>query len=892
MKIKFWFKIGNYTYVVFQLYSIQAFFDINKNNFSKDDAKLNYLKHLRFIESLINSVDDRISYELRIVVRNQDTNTFKKIDIFLICQLENFKPNLINNYIDTIYGILNSTFEEYRFQKIKPDDFQNLLTQNGKNYTYSITRRITVEQLDTLKTELPSKEFGFKIQENEQTLIMNKGRFENDDKSIVYIFPFIFSEYKGEDFFSILSSSFVDNFDVRIKLKPTKLKTEEEDFIERQIIKCEKFRQIHINNPVFETDNIYPTLVEIAQKYQQNLLKFLAGLKKNCALMTVEIESNKLIPDPLLNLLATFFSSSPKSSFEDHFLYGGYEIKLVNTSAKNKNKIDTKKLISFNLPDNSILPAETKRLLYCFNSEEAICAFRFPPPPEEFIPNFQLMMFKERIAPLELIKKKITSSQDGFLIGLNRYKNLTSEIILGKDDLKKHVYIIGQTGTGKTTLLMTMILDSIRKGEGVCVIDPHGDLFNNLLGKIPKKRRKDVIVFDPTDSEYAIGLNFLEYNEDEQRYFIANEFVGIIKRLLESEYGFSHAQEITGPIFYKYLRFMTLLVMSNKSKQGTLLDLYKCFSTENTWEDFKPIDNIDDPLLNDFISELSERNITKPSSDNISLGEYVGSKLQNFVFDKKLRNIFGQKKSTINLLEIMNQGKILLVNLAKGILTEENSRFLGMLLMTKLMASSMERVKISEENRKNFYLFIDEFQNIATTSFTTMLSEARKFGLSLILANQFIEQIMDPKITLSIFGNVGTFICFRLGQIDAQKMEQRFLPYVSSFHLTNLPNWHAYVITLNEGKNTIPFIIETIVDKKPYSPKVAKEVINTSRAKYSKKIEDLKLFSNNVQTENEFDENDTMNLISDRFFMPMIENNIDNSNETNKKVKKKRKRKK
>lgn len=841
MKQSNFLRKNNFSYFAFQLNSIQAFFNPNQNEIFYQGSKINYLNHLRFVESLINSGDENISYELRFVIRNQNIHSFKKIEIFLICQLENFQNEFVNNYLNTIYNILNSSFDEYRFSIIGKNKLKELLNFQQPSFIYSITRKAAVEQLDTLKTGFSQKKFGFSTQNVELTFKPDKAKLDDIERSIIYLFPFIYSEYKSEDFFSILSNSFVDNFNIRIKLKATKLKPEEENFIEEQIIKCEKFRQIHINNPVLETSKVYPTLIEIAQKYQQNLLKFLIDLKKNCALMTIEIESDKPIINPLINILASFFSSYKKNNLENYFLYGGYEIISINNKKLTHKPINTNQLINFNLPDNKILPEEAKRLLYCFNSEEAICAFRFPPPPNEFIPNFQLMLFKERIAPIELIEKQKICSNNGFLIGLNRYKNLENEIILGKEDLKKHVYIIGQTGTGKTTLLTTMILDSIRKGEGVCIIDPHGDLFNTLLGKIPAERVNDVVVFDPNDKEYAVGLNFLEYNEDEQRYFIANEFVGIIKRLLESEYGINQAREITGPIFYKYLRFMTLLVMSNPSKKGTLIDLYECFSTENKWKDFVSPE-IDDPLLLDFIEELSKRSFTNVSSDNISFGDYVGSKLQNFVFDKKLRNIFGQKKSTINLLEIMNEGKILLVNLAKGVLTEENSRFLGMLLMTKIMASAMERVKVSEKNRRTFYLFIDEFQNIATTSFTTLLSEARKFGLSLILANQFIEQIIDPQITLSIFGNVGTFICFRLGQVDAQKLEQKFLPYLSSFHLTNLPNWHTYVSTMNEGKNTTPFIIETIIDKTPYSSRIAQNVINTSRKKYSKKISDLKLF--------------------------------------------------
>lgn len=846
MTKKYLLSENNITYFAFQLYSIQASFGANQSKNFYDNLKTNYLSHLRFIEALINSGDENISYELRFVVRNQNINTFKKIEIFFICQLENYKNKFINDYLYNIYDILNSTFNEYRFKIIEKNKLKELFNYSEPLFVYSITRRTTIQQLDTLETSIFRKTLGFSPKKDESPLRSATTTSDNDQKSITYIWPFVFPEHKSEDFFSILSNNFVDDFNIRIKLKATKLRQEEENFIGKQIVKCEIFKQARIDTPVIETENIYPTLIEIASIYQQNLFKFLMGLKKNCALMTIEIETKSHLIDPFIHLIASFFSSYEKYNSNDKFFHGGYEIIKTKIDADEIVKSKHNKIIDFKLIYNSILPLEARRLLYCFDAEEAICGFRFPFPPTEFIPNFNLKLFKERIAPSELIEKGKRNTYSGYLIGINKYKGLENEIIIDKEDLKKHMYVIGQTGTGKTTLLSTMILDAINKGEGVGLIDPHGDLFYNILGKIPDDRIKDVVVFDPSDKEYAVGLNILESNSIEQRYFIANEFVGIIRRLIESEYGLTVAREITGPIFYKFLRLMVLLVMSNKLKKGTLLDLYECFSTDDKWEEFR-YGYEEDQILDEFIEELSKRDMTKPGSDGISLGDYIGSKLQNFVFNPMLRNIFRQKKSTINFLDIMNSKKILLINLAKGVLTEENSRFLGMLLMTKLMATAMERVKIPEKDRKNFYLFIDEFQNIATTSFTTLLSEARKFGLSLILANQFIEQIIDPQILLSIFGNVGTFICFRLGQIDAQRLEQRFLPYVSAFDLTNLPNWHAYVMTLIEGKNTIPFIIETILDSTPSNSKKAKEVIENSRKNYSVKIDNIKIefeFSN------------------------------------------------
>ncbi|MCR4417770.1 MAG: type IV secretion system DNA-binding domain-containing protein [Ignavibacteria bacterium] len=508
-------------------------------------------------------------------------------------------------------------------------------------------------------------------------------------------------------------------------------------------------------------------------------------------------------------------------SFDSYFA-GGYEIRDITKQLKNSSDNPIDKFFDLNLISHSILPEDVYRLLYFFNSEEASCGFRFPAPPTEIIPNFDLKLYKDRLAPIEIIEQS-KNENFGCLIGINHYKNLINKISIGFKDLKRHVYIIGQTGTGKTTVLNTMILDLIKKGKGVCVIDPHGDLFTNILGKIPDSRINDVVVIDPSDENNSIALNFLEYQNNDEKYFIANEFVGIIRKLIESEYGISGAREVTGPIFYKYLRMMTLLVMSNPEKIGNIKDLYDCFAYSDKWCEFVPAD-IDDEQLEVFIDELEKTDVTDKGRDALSLGDYINSKLYNFVFDPKLRRIFNQKKSSFNFLDLINSNKIILVNLAKGLLTEENSRFFGMLIMAKLTAAAMQRIKMKPTERNDFYLVVDEFQNVATTSFTSLLSEARKFGFSLIIANQFLQQIIDEQITQSIFGNVGTVICFRIGQMDAGRIEQIFLPYFSAHDLINLPNWFAYVSTTFQGKNNFPFIIETIPDFTPPSAKTANKV--------------------------------------------------------------------
>ena len=313
------------------------------------------------------------------------------------------------------------------------------------------------------------------------------------------------------------------------------------------------------------------------------------------------------------------------------------------------------------------------------------------------------------------------------------------------------MYTVGQTGAGKTTMLKSMILSDINDGEGVCVIDPHGDLFYEILGKIPKHRINDVVLIDPLDIDYPVGLNLLECQYEIQRHFIIQEMVAIISKLIEDEYGPRSFAQFARPIFLQHMRMNLLLAMSDPQNPGTLLEFYTIFQEKEYWRRWLPI-QIDDAILKRWVEDaLPYVDYTKSSSDGPSMGGYIGSKFESFIFDPLLRNIFSQKRSTVDLRRIMDERKILLVNLTKGQLTETNSRFFGMVFMSMLVAATMERVKQPAANRSDFYIYIDEFQNIATQNIITLLSEGRKFGVSLILANQFLTQVSEKIMALNFW---------------------------------------------------------------------------------------------------------------------------------------------
>jgi hypothetical protein len=572
---------------------------------------------------------------------------------------------------------------------------------------------------------------------------------------------------------------------------------------------------------------LQPTLQEQARLYQQHQTRLLFGLKDNAAVMTLEAASPHPLSLPVLDLLGTVVTepaggSTPKMEGVPHrYLAGGYEI--VERSGAPHTQ-DAFQQLELTLVPHPSAPPEAERLLYLFDAVEAAAAFRLPPATVELAPGLTVQFWRTHSAPRNL-------PQVGCLLGLNTHGGSTQEVRLGREDRRRHVYLVGQTGTGKSTLLKTMILDDMRAGIGLCVIDPHGDLFKELLGHVPEERLNEVVVFDPTDTDYPLGLNLLEYRTEAQRHFLVQELVGITARLMEDDYGAAVGQMI-GPIFFQHLRMNLLLAMSNPEDPGTLLEFYSIYQDNKYWRRWLPL-QLSDPLLERWVTQiLPETNYTKSTGDGVALGAYIGSKFDGFVFDPMLRNIFGQKRSTLNLREIMDTGKILLVNLAKGELTEANSRFLGMVLLAKLQAAVMERGKAPRHERREFSLYVDEFQSLATQSFVTLLSEARKFGLSLVLANQFVSQIKDTQITEAIFGNVGTLVCFRLGQTDAELIERELFPVFTRFDLVNLPNWQAYMTTLINGQTVQPFSLRTVVDSTPTDVLRAAAVRERSRQLY------------------------------------------------------------
>ncbi|MBC7982072.1 TraM recognition domain-containing protein, partial [Candidatus Parcubacteria bacterium] len=403
-------------------------------------------------------------------------------------------------------------------------------------------------------------------------------------------------------------------------------------------------------------------------------------------------------------------------------------------------------------------------------------------------------------APLDIPKKG-----DGVLIGKNVHRNIEQDIYMSPEDRLRHMYVIGQTGVGKSSILKNLIIQDIKNGDGVCYIDPHGSDIQDILSQIPKERYDDVIYFDPGYTDRPMALNMLEYDTSnpEQKTFVVNELFSIFQKL----YGAN--PESMGPMFEQYFRNATMLVMDDPESGCTMLDISRVMAVKS-FRDMK-IARCKNPIVKQFWSEIAEK--TSGESGLANMIPYITSKFDVFSANEIMRPIIAQEHSSFNFREIMDSKKILLVNLAKGRLGDINSNLIGLIIVGKILMAALSRVDSFGKDMNPFYLYIDEFQNITTPSISTILSEARKYKLSLTIAHQFIDQL-DDKIKSSVFGNVGNMIVYRTGAEDAEFLQKQFEPVFQARDIMNIDNFNAYVKMLSHGKPTKPFNVRIMPQSK------------------------------------------------------------------------------
>ncbi|MDE2037982.1 MAG: type IV secretory system conjugative DNA transfer family protein [Patescibacteria group bacterium] len=403
---------------------------------------------------------------------------------------------------------------------------------------------------------------------------------------------------------------------------------------------------------------------------------------------------------------------------------------------------------------------------------------------------------------------------EGALIGVNRHRGGETKAFIAPEDRMRHFYVIGQTGTGKTALLKNMIIQDIRAGRGACFIDPHGSDVQDILANVPKERYDDVVYFDPASVERPMALNMLEYDRrfPEQKTFVVNEMFSIFQKL------YGAVPESMGPMFEQYFRNATNLVIEDPDSGSTLLDVSRVMSNK-AFRELK-ISKCRNPVVVQFWKEIAEKAGGEASLANIV--PYITSKFDVFLSNEIMRPIVSQERSSFNMREIMDGKKILLVNLSKGRLGDINSHLIGLILVGKILMAALSRVDSfgkGPDAMPDFYLYLDEFQNVTTDSIATILSEARKYRLALIVAHQFIGQL-DDKIKNAVFGNVGSMAVFRVGTEDAEFLEKQFEPVFTRTDIANLDNYNAYLRLLADGRPTKPFNIVTLPPEKGDSSQV------------------------------------------------------------------------
>ncbi len=450
------------------------------------------------------------------------------------------------------------------------------------------------------------------------------------------------------------------------------------------------------------------------------------------------------------------------------------------------------------------------------NAEEMASVYHFPLPITE-TPNIRWLSSRKAPAPVNM-------PTEGLILGHSPFRGQDVQVRIGDSDRRRHVYVIGKSGVGKSVLLSNMIIQDIQNGKGVGVVDPHGDLVSTVMEHIPKERADDVIYFNPSDMERPLGLNMLEAKTPEEKDFAVQEMIAIFEKLFPPE--------MIGPMFEHNMRNVMLTLMEDTESPGTLAEIPRMF-TDPAFQKYK-LTKVKDPVVRAFW----EKEMAKTSDFHKSemLG-YIISKVGRFVENAMMRNIIGQPKSGFNFDDVMNNKKILLINLAKGTTGEVNSSLLGLIIVSKLQMAAMKRVSLPEEQRSDFYLYIDEFQNFVTDSIATILSEARKYRLNLTMAHQYISQLVrennDTRIRDAVFGNAGTVVMFRVGVEDAETFAKEFDPVFNEYDIINVDMYTALVKLLINNTASKPFTMQTYPPQ-PGDPARAQQLIELSRMKYGR----------------------------------------------------------
>ncbi len=469
------------------------------------------------------------------------------------------------------------------------------------------------------------------------------------------------------------------------------------------------------------------------------------------------------------------------------------------------------------LIQDSIYRSPREKFYMVLNTEEMSSFWHLPLPSTE-TPHINWLGARKAPPPTNMPK-------EGIMLGRAVYRGTETVVRMKREDRRRHLYTVGKSGSGKSVFIQNLAVQDVQNGEGVCVIDPHGDFVEYVLQHIPKERADDVIYFNPADTDRPIGLNMLEVKTEEQKDFATQEMISIFYKLVTDP-------SMIGPMFEHNMRNVMLTLMSDLETPGTIAEIPRMFTDDAFVAQWKK--KLKDPVVRAFWDKEMAKTSDFHKSEMLG---YLISKVGRFVENEMVRNIIGQSHSGFNFRDIMDNKKILLVNLAKGLVGEINSNLLGMIIVSKLQMAALERAALPEEQRHDFYLYIDEFQNFITESIATILSEARKYRLELIIAHQYLNQLVDNKgkntVRDAVLGNAGTIVSFRIGVEDAEVLAKEFAPVFGAYDLINVEQYTAYIKLLIDNTAAKPFNMFT------YPPtagnkQLAAAIKELSRLKYGR----------------------------------------------------------
>lgn len=539
--------------------------------------------------------------------------------------------------------------------------------------------------------------------------------------------------------------------------------------------------------------------INISQEQMQAISKKCSNPGFNCALRIVAVGPDESVAKMHLNNIV--------GAFDQFSNPGCNEFKKAKLSSFSER--DFIKSFIYRHP-----PLKPELIL---NTEELATIFHFPNKKVQ-TPYIDWVLSKE--APADAMVPS-----DGTWLGRAKFRGQTKEVFI-KDgqDRMRHLYVIGQTGSGKSWMLQSMAIQDAYKGNGFAVIDPHGGMADFVLEHIPPERAEDVIYFNPSDYERPMGFNVMDFYDEQDKHRVVNGFLALLTKMFDP-----NNQGITGPRFEQAVRNAMLTAMSKKG--SSLIEVWRIL-TDYDWVKSEWLPYVKDDLVKRYWTDQVAKTSDFHKSEILG---YIVSKFDRFVTNVMMRNIIGQTESAFNMRKVMDEGKILLVNLSKGMIGEENAQFLGLLLIPKILSAALSREDIPEKDRKPFFLYVDEFQNFATPDFAVILSEARKYQLSLNVANQYIGQ-MTEDVKEAVFGNVGTIAAFRVGPDDAKYLISQFEPVFTESDLVNQPNIHTCIKLLVEGKYPPPFSMDPKYDKSHYpsNERVSALIRKLSRLKYGR----------------------------------------------------------